>query len=291
MCVSLSIYIYVYRGGDSRKEFAELGEIRSLIPSKCNIMALTATATDVTRSTIFKVLNMVNPVMITHSPDKSNLFYCVLSTDELITQVFSPLLQILKKERTNLGRTIIFCYNYNDVTTLYIFFLSMGAEATEPIGSPDLPCFRLFDMYTKCTRNDVKKEILQLFTSPVGSLRIVIHVATIAFGLGVNCPNIRRIIHWGAPNDIETYIQEVGRAGRDYLPSIAILISGKYTRKPCNDLMKLYYSNNTKCRRNVLFTNFSESSKFLGTGCQCCDVCKSQCDCSKCDKYCQLFLI
>ena len=53
-------------------------------------MALTATATDVTRSTIFKVLNMVNPIMITHSPDKSNLFYIVLSTDELITQVFSP---------------------------------------------------------------------------------------------------------------------------------------------------------------------------------------------------------
>ena len=79
--------------------------------------------------------------------------------------------------------------------------------------------------------------------------------------------------------------------GVDYLPNIAILISGKYTRKPCNDLMKLYCSNNTKCRRNVLFTNFSESSKFLGTGCQCCDVCKSQCDCSKCDKYCQLFLI
>ena len=49
----------------------------------------------------------------------------------------------------------------------------MGAEATEPIGYPDLPCFHLFDMYTKCTRKDVKKEILQLFTSPVGSLRIV----------------------------------------------------------------------------------------------------------------------
>ena len=104
----------------------------------------------------------------------------------------------------------------------------MGAEATEPIGYPDLPCFRLFDMYTKCNHKDVKKEILQLFTSPLGSLKIVI--ATIAFGLGVNCPNIQRIIHWGAPNDIETYIQEVGRAGRDYLPSIAILISGKYTR-------------------------------------------------------------
>ena len=47
--------------------------------------------------------------------------------------------------------------------------------------------------------------------------------------------------------------------------------------------MKLYCSNVTKCRHNVLFTNFSESSKFVGTGCQCCDVCKSQCDCSKYD--------
>ena len=77
-------------------------------------------------------------------------------------------------------------------------------------------------MFTSCTETGVKNQILQSFTSPNSTLRIVI--ATIAFGLGVDCPDIRKIIHLGAPEDAESYIQATGRAGRDGKLSVAVLL-------------------------------------------------------------------
>ena len=134
-------------------------------------------------------------------------------------------------------------------------------------------------MDTKCTRKDVKEEILLYFTW-YSSLRLVF--ATIAFGLGVNCPDIRQIYHWGAQDDVESYIQEVGRAGRDSLPSFAVLLYGKHTRRTSNELMLDYCQNSTICRRKLLFTGFSEKGLHLQKQCQCCDVCKSSCDRNEC---------
>ena len=68
------------------------------------------------------------------------------------------------------------------------------------------------DCFTGCTEESVRDIILKQFCT-VSCLRIVI--ATIVFGLGVNCPDIRHVIHFGVPEDIETYVQQVGRAGRD----------------------------------------------------------------------------
>ena len=75
-------------------------------------------------------------------------------------------------------------------------------------------------MFSACTRPDVKDAILSRFSSD-SSLHVV--VATIAFGMGLDCPDVRRIIHWGPPSDIESYIQEVGCAGRDGLKAAAVL--------------------------------------------------------------------
>lgn len=97
----------------------------------------------------------------------------------------------------------------------------LKGEIREPIGVRDLAMFRLVDMFTACTRPDVKEAILKAFCDPKGLLRVV--VATVAFGMGLDCPNVRRVIHWGPSSDIEQYLQETGRAGRDDLPSIAVL--------------------------------------------------------------------
>ena len=67
-------------------------------------------------------------------------------------------------------------------------------------------------MYTSCTDEDIKSQIIESFTR---SSCLLIICATVAFGMGVNCPDVREVVHLGPPNDIESYIQETGRAGRD----------------------------------------------------------------------------
>ena len=72
-----------------------------------------------------------------------------------------------------------------------------------------------------CTEYAVKDEIISLLCRDL-SLRVV--VATIAFAMGINCPDIREVVHFSSPTDIESYVQEMGRAGRDNLPSMATLV-------------------------------------------------------------------
>lgn len=126
----------------------------------------------------------------------------------------------------------------------------------------------------------MKESILDIFTTE-SCLRVV--VATVAFGMGIDCPDIRQVIHLGPPNDVEGYIQETGRAGRDHLPSLAILVkkasTGRYTERSMSE----YTTNESHCRRDTLFKNFDEYSRtFDGPLCLCCDVCQKSCTCSKC---------
>ena len=76
-----------------------------------------------------------------------------------------------------------------------------------------------------CTEESVKEVVLKRFTQE-SNLRIV--VATVAFGMGIDCHDVRQLIHLGPPIDIEAYVQETGRAGRDGSPALALLLS---TRK------------------------------------------------------------
>ena len=68
--------------------------------------------------------------------------------------------------------------------------------------------FQMLDMFTACTHHTVKESILQSLPQSDGTLCVI--VATIAFGMGLDCPNIRRVIHWGPSADIESYLQETG---------------------------------------------------------------------------------
>ena len=93
---------------------------------------------------------------------------------------------------------------------MYTLFQSiLGANFTEPSGAPDLVKYRLVDMYTKCTEPSIKEEMVTEFAKEDGRLRIIL--GTIAFAMGLDCPDVRQIIHWGMSSDIESYIQvEVG---------------------------------------------------------------------------------
>ena len=75
-------------------------------------------------------------------------------------------------------------------------------------------------------------------------------VATVAFGMGLDCPNVHHIIHWGASNDVEAYFQETGRAGCNGMPAQAILYSVSHTaNRFMDDNMREYVKNKDTCRR------------------------------------------
>ena len=109
-----------------------------------------------------------------------------------------------------------------------------------------------------------------------GNLRVVI--GTIAFGMGLDCPDVRHIIHWGPSADIESYIQETGRAGRDGYLSRAVLYHSAADYRFSSNAMVNYCKNTTECNRKLLFNEFDEFEDELAspcTLCLCCDVCKS----------------
>ena len=83
--------------------------------------------------------------------------------------------------------------------------------------------FLLVDVFTRVNTDEKKEQILQFFKVPNSTLRVLI--ATTAFGMGVDCPNIRRVYHWGSPSEPEEYVQETGRAGRDGEDAIAIIFA------------------------------------------------------------------
>ena len=121
------------------------------------------------------------------------------------------------------------------------------------------------------------------------SLRIVI--ATVAFGMGIDCPDVRQIIHWGIPADAEMYVQESGRAGRDGQMSCALLVYGKRDLRKAytSEHMIKYCKNTDQCRKKILFENFEGCEKIVSKGCMCCDVCSKQCTCGKCDQNLSMF--
>lgn len=196
---------------------------------------------------------MRDPVVVQLSPDKPNIYLCCEEFNS-IWETFGPLADLLSKERTNLGRVIIFCKKVVLCSQLYSFFLfKLRDNFTEPPGCVDKIECRLVDMFTSGTHCEVKDVILKSFKSR-NALRIVI--ATIAFGLGIDCPDVRQVINFGTPNNIEDYLQQIGRAGRDSQPCTAKLLYGKHLMKNSSKSIIEYCTRSTACRRSLLFSEF-----------------------------------
>lgn len=268
------------RGETFRKTLLRIGEVRSLVPESVCVMALTATATKSLKLDVIRILGMRNPAVISASPSRDNIKYAIVPS-EGFHEAFKALLEGLRRLRTDFPRTIIYCRKFRDCGELYLFFRdNLGDSFTEPTDAPDLPQFRLVDMFHSCTDQSVKDIIAPLFCND-SQLRIVI--ATVAFGMGIDCPNVRQIIHMGPPEDSEAYIQATGRAGRDGFNSIAVLYLIKGLRHTVNSRMKRYIENTSSCRRNVLFDDFEGYvSPSCIPPCACCDVCAGGCQCMSC---------
>ena len=141
---------------------------------------------------------------------------------------------------------------------------------------------RLIEKYDACTDDNLKTAILRSFVVPNGVVRVV--VATCAFGMGIDCPNIYQVFHWGSPSTLAMYVQEVGRCGRDGHHAVATLFRARNMRNVDEDMVA-YCREKDCCRRKMLMAPFTEGrlvAKPSSTFCSCCDICEKLCPCSSC---------
>ncbi|KXX68008.1 DNA helicase RecQ [Flammeovirga sp. SJP92] len=248
-------------GHDFRQEYTKLISLRQRFPD-VSFIALTATADKATRNDIAIQLGMVNPRMFISSFDRPNLSLRVEAGQKRIEKILHFL-----AERPNQSG-IIYCLSRKNTESLATKLRKAGHNALYyHAGMPANERARVQEGFIK---DDIP-----------------IICATIAFGMGIDKPNVRWVVHYNLPKNMEGYYQEIGRAGRDGLPSDTLLF---YTfadvmqlRDMVGDsgqsqlqLSKLermqQYSETRTCRRRILLSYFGES---LEKDCGNCDVCRN----------------
>lgn len=253
-----------------RRWFFKLSELRSLVTKNTVFMAVTATATQKTRYIICNVLRLQDFVDIFQSPNKANITFAVQYMNKQITLIdhFKWLLLELKNEKASTGRTIIYCQTIKQCSQLYSLFVrELGMEIKK--------CKkRVVEMLHSLSSNSIKQVVLEEMGKEEGCIKVLI--CTIAFGMGVNCKGVNKVIHFGPSKSIEAYIQESGRAGRDGKPSWAILFYQSLMLINVDQEMKEYVRGRYNCRRQFLMGHFLETSVMSadsGSNCICCDLC------------------
>ena len=234
-------------GHDFRPDYMEIFSVRKLFP-KATMIALTATATEQVKKDIIKNLGLKKPEIFTTSFDRKNIFLEVQPKKSGESQV----IDFLKNHKDESG--IIYCTSRRQVDELFVSLKKKGYSVLNyHAGLPD----------------DVRGEHQQLFIED----KVKIIVATVAFGMGIDKPNVRFVINFDLPKSIEEYYQEIGRAGRDGQQAWALLL---YTyadvhkiryfftdmADPTKAEMKLKsmvnFASGNSCRRKALLNYFGE---------------------------------
>ena len=205
-----------------RETYFQLHEFRSLAPA-VKIIALTATATSSTKKTIIDVLRMESPHTIFENPSKPNVAYSVyyIPKERMLDDYFQWLADELLMQRTSATWTIIYCQTIKQCGLIYSTLKAMLGNKTF-LGEINDRRNVLIEKLHSCTPEANKEVILKAFRDENSGLRVL--VATIAFGMGVDCKGVYRTVHFGPSKNIESYIQVTGRAGRDGKQSVAFLI-------------------------------------------------------------------
>ena len=137
-------------------------------------------------------------------------------------------------------------------------------------------------MYTRASTEQFKETVTSLFSKRSSTLRVII--ATAAFGMGIDYPDIDQIMHWGSPSTVEQYAQEIGCGGREGQKACAILIRRKLDRHT-EFAMKCYSENEEECRCTKLYNSFIMYEPCISSSkCECCDICAINCKCILCRK-------
>jgi ATP-dependent DNA helicase RecQ len=249
-------------GHDFRPEYRQLAQLRDLLPS-VPLMALTATATARVRTDVVEQLKLRDAQPYVASFNRPNLTYRVYAKEK----AFAQTLEFVRARPKESG--IIYCQARKTAESL--------AESLSSEGVRSRPYHAGLSAEDR-TRNQ------ELFLRD--EIRVV--CATIAFGMGINKPNVRFVLHYDLPKNIEGYYQETGRAGRDGLPSECLLLfsAGDVVKqlrfideKPPGERQiarqqldqMVHYAESALCRRSVLLEYFGET--FQEENCQGCDNC------------------
>src|SRR3989338_2755242 len=250
-------------GHDFRPDYRNLKMLRKKF-TRIPIIALTATATEKVREDIVKQLSLEEPQIFISSFDRQNLSYEVLPKKDSLQKIIA----LLGSYRD--VSVIIYCFSRNDTETLVNNLNAHGFKALAYHAGLD----------TKKRKENQEKFIKD---------EINIMVATIAFGMGIDKPDVRLVIHHSLPKSIEGYYQETGRAGRDGLPARCVLFfsygdkfkqeyffqhirdDDKREKSRQNLENVLRYGDLYGCRRKFLLDYFNED--YALQNCANCDRC------------------
>ncbi|MBI3829895.1 MAG: DNA helicase RecQ [Planctomycetes bacterium] len=250
-------------GHDFRPEYRKLAQLREVLPN-VPLMALTATATERVRADIVKHLHLRDPARYVASFNRPNLAYRV----EPKEKGFAKLLAFVKERKNESG--IVYCQSRKSAEGL--------AEKLRAAGVLALPYHAGMEAPDRSRNQD---QFLR------DDARVI--CATIAFGMGINKSNVRYIVHYDLPKNIEGYYQETGRAGRDGLPSECLLLFSagdavkqerfidekpdpreqENARRQLRQMLD--YSESRACRRAALLAYFGET--WTQVPCGGCDNC------------------
>ncbi|OEU53439.1 MAG: ATP-dependent DNA helicase RecQ [Desulfuromonadales bacterium C00003096] len=249
-------------GHDFRPEYVQLGNLRKLFP-EVPLIALTATADAQTREEILQRLGLADAACFVAGFDRPNIRYTVVEKSKPARQ----LTDFLSRQQNQAG--IVYALSRKRVEEVAKKLQQAGLSAAA---------------YHAGLGDEERRRVQDAFLQD--DLQVV--VATVAFGMGIDKSNVRFVVHYDLPKNIESYYQETGRAGRDGLPAEALLLfgygdiaisrglieQGRHQKQKRIDLHKLNamvaFAEAQLCRRRVLLGYFGEQ---LAADCGNCDIC------------------